>query len=67
MTGSAAGVSDAQVAEVSYTAFTSKKGQAITAQHGRGHITLHLPEAWHREHEWLTLFAAACGPPAAAA
>jgi hypothetical protein len=40
---------------------------ARTARHGRGHITLHLPEAWHREHEWLALFAAACGPPAAAA
>ena len=26
-----------------------------------------LPEGWHREHEWLTLFAAACGPPAAPA
>ncbi|HXW46211.1 MAG TPA: IS1380 family transposase [Streptosporangiaceae bacterium] len=37
---------------------------ARTARHGRGHITLHLPEGWHREHEWLTLFAAACGPPA---
>ena len=36
---------------------------ARTARHGRGHITLHLPEGWHREHEWLTLFAAACGPP----
>ena len=32
---------------------------------GRGHITLHLPEGWHREHEWMTLFAAACGPPRA--
>ena len=40
---------------------------ARTARHGRGHITLHLPEAWHREHEWLALFHAACGPPAAAA
>ena len=40
---------------------------ARTARHGRGHITLHLPEAWHREHEWLALFAAACGPPAAPA
>ena len=40
---------------------------ARTARHGRGHITLHLPEAWHREHEWMTLFAAACGPPTAAA
>ncbi len=40
---------------------------ARTARHGRGHITLHLPEGWHREHEWLNLFEAACGPPAAAA
>ena len=28
---------------------------ARTARHGRGHITLHLPEAWHREQEWLNL------------
>jgi hypothetical protein len=40
---------------------------ARTARHGRGHITLHLPEGWHREHEWLNLFEAACGPPAKAA
>jgi hypothetical protein len=40
---------------------------ARTARHGRGHLTLHLPDGWHREHEWLSLFAAACGPPAAAA
>jgi hypothetical protein len=40
---------------------------ARTARHGHGHITLHLPEAWHREHEWLNLFAAACGPPLTAA
>ena len=39
---------------------------ARTARHGRGHITLHLPEGWHREHEWLNLLAG-CGPPAAAA
>ena len=39
---------------------------ARTARHGRGHITLHLPEAWHREQEWLNLLAG-CGPPAAAA
>ena len=39
---------------------------ARTARHGRGHLTLHLP-SWHREHEWQNLFAAACGPPAAAA
>jgi hypothetical protein len=38
-----------------------------TARHGRGCLTLHLPEAWHREREWLNLFEAACGPPAAAA
>ena len=40
---------------------------ARTARHGRGHLTLHLPEAWHREHEWMNLFTATCGPPAAAA
>ena len=28
---------------------------ARTARSGRGHITLHLPEGWHREHEWMTL------------
>jgi hypothetical protein len=39
---------------------------ARTARHGRGHLTLHLPEGWHREQEWLTLLAA-CGPPAEAA
>ena len=40
---------------------------ARTARHGRGHLTLHLPAGWHREHEWLTLLTAANGPPAAAA
>jgi hypothetical protein len=40
---------------------------ARTARHGRGQITLHLPEGWHREQEWLNLFEAACGPPATAA
>ena len=40
---------------------------ARTARHGRGHITLHLPEGWHRETEWMNLFEAATGPPAAAA
>jgi hypothetical protein len=40
---------------------------ARTARHGRGHITLHLPDGWHREHEWTSLFEAACGPPAAPA
>ena len=40
---------------------------ARTARHDRGHITLHLPEGWHRETEWMNLFEAACGPPAPAA
>src|SRR5215471_16207038 len=40
---------------------------ARIARHGRGHITVHLPEDWHREHEWINLFEAACGPPAQAA
>jgi hypothetical protein len=40
---------------------------ARTARHGRGSLTLHLPEGWHREQEWLNLWEAACGPPAAAA
>jgi len=40
---------------------------ARTARHGRGHITMHLPAGWHREHEWINLLTAACGPPAAAA
>ena len=37
------------------------------ARHGRGRLTLHLPDGWHREHAWRNLFDAACGPPAAAA
>ncbi len=37
---------------------------ARTARSGRGHLTLHLPEGWHREIEWHCLFEAACGPPA---
>jgi hypothetical protein len=40
---------------------------ARTARHGRGHITLHLPESWHRQAEWANLFETACGPPPAAA
>jgi hypothetical protein len=40
---------------------------ARTARRGRGHITVHLPEGWHREHEWMNLFEAACGPPPAQA
>ena len=40
---------------------------ARTARHGRGGLTLHLPEGWHREAEWMNLWEAACGPPATAA
>jgi hypothetical protein len=40
---------------------------ARAARHGRGNLTLHLPEYWHREHEWLRLWHAACGPPPIAA
>jgi hypothetical protein len=40
---------------------------ARAARHGRGHLTVHLPEGWHREQEWMNLFEAACGPPTAAA
>jgi DDE family transposase len=40
---------------------------ARTARHGRGHLTLRLPEGWHREQEWASLFETACGPPATAA
>jgi hypothetical protein len=40
---------------------------ARTARHGRGGITLHLPEGWHREREWHCLWEATCGPPAPAA
>jgi hypothetical protein len=40
---------------------------ARPARHGRGEITLHLPEGWHRGQEWLNLFEAACRPPPAQA
>jgi len=40
---------------------------ARIARHGRGHIILHLPEGWHRETDWMSLFEAATGPPAPAA
>jgi hypothetical protein len=40
---------------------------ARAARHGRGQITLHLPEGWHRQAEWMNLFEAATGPPAQAA
>ena len=37
---------------------------ARIARRGRGHITLHLPEGWHRDQEWMNLLESACGPPA---
>jgi hypothetical protein len=40
---------------------------ARTARHGRGHITLHLPQGWHRAQDWMNLFEAACRPPPAQA
>ena len=36
---------------------------ARIARHGRGHLTMHLPQAWHRQPEWHNLFQAGCGPP----
>ncbi|HEV2373275.1 MAG TPA: transposase, partial [Streptosporangiaceae bacterium] len=40
---------------------------ARVARHGRGHLSLHLPQDWHRAREWDALFEAACGPPSKAA
>jgi Transposase DDE domain group 1 len=40
---------------------------ARIARHGRGHITMHLPDGWHHEQEWMNLFEAATGPPGHAA
>jgi hypothetical protein len=40
---------------------------ARIARHGRGHLTIHLPDGWHRAHDWMNLFEAACGPPGAPA
>ncbi len=37
---------------------------ARIARSGRGRLTLHLPEGWHRQDDWLALFQAGCGPPA---
>jgi hypothetical protein len=42
-------------------------GATRIARHGRGHITIHLPEGWHRQSEWMNLSQATTGPPAAAA
>src|SRR5262249_33781936 len=38
---------------------------ARIARHGRGHLTLHLPEGWHHQAEWMNLFQAATSPPPA--
>src|SRR5262249_30338123 len=44
--------------------YAKAKGATIR----RGHIIVHLPEGWHREHEWMNLFEADCRlPPARAA
>jgi len=42
---------------------------ARIARTGRSNLTLHLPEGWHREHEWTSLWTKTrgTGPPAAAA
>jgi len=40
---------------------------ARIARHGRGGLTLHLPQDWHRQADWPALFRAGCGPPARAA
>jgi hypothetical protein len=40
---------------------------ARTARHGHGHLTMHLPEGWHRQAEWMNLLHAATGPPATTA
>jgi hypothetical protein len=40
---------------------------ARIARHGRSHITVHLPDGWHRQTEWMNLFEAATGPPPATA
>lgn len=36
---------------------------ARLARHGRGHLTLHLPERWHAEHPWAGLFTTTRRPP----
>jgi hypothetical protein len=38
---------------------------ARVARHGRGHITLHLPEDWRWQTAWSNAFDAAHGPPVA--
>jgi Transposase DDE domain group 1 len=40
---------------------------ARIARSGRGRLTLHLPQGWHRQDDWQALFRACCGPPARAA
>ena len=38
---------------------------ARIARHGRGEITLHLPDGWHREQDGMNLFEDATGRPSA--
>ena len=40
---------------------------ARLARHGRGHLTLHLPEHWRRQHAWMNAFDAVHDPPPARA
>ena len=52
--------------------FADRVGDRLASQvrpdwRGRGQLTLHLPEGWHRQAEWTSLFDAGCGPPARAA
>jgi Transposase DDE domain group 1 len=42
-------------------------GRPCSEDHERFRLVLHLPEYWHREAEWHSLFEAACGPPPARA
>ncbi len=40
---------------------------ARLARHGRGHITLHLPQHWHWQQAWMNVFDAVHDPPPAQA
>ncbi|GLX02505.1 hypothetical protein Misp02_65910 [Microtetraspora sp. NBRC 16547] len=40
---------------------------ARLARHGRGHITLHLPQRWRWQHAWMNIFDAVHDPPPARA
>jgi len=40
--------------------FSPSDSLGLWTRHGRGHITLHLAEGWHREQERMPLFAGWC-------